>query len=68
MLKNIPNYDLEYSELLLYYIGILEESELYSDALQALDVNAKSRSIVDKTRILHFRGGKITTVPWSFKR
>jgi N-alpha-acetyltransferase 15/16, NatA auxiliary subunit len=67
--KNIPDYDFEYSELLLYYIRILEELEQYQEALQVLDVNAKSRSIVDKTRIMHLRGKSIKSISWlSFLR
>ncbi|KAG8885365.1 hypothetical protein FRB97_001440 [Tulasnella sp. 331] len=55
-LKDVPNYDLEYSELMLYYIRLLEDLQEYSEAMQLLDVHAKGRSIVDKTAITLLRG------------
>lgn len=54
-LQDVPNYDLDYSELMIYYIGLLEELKEYSEALQVLDVNAKGRNIVDKTAITLMR-------------
>ncbi|KAG9004716.1 hypothetical protein FRB93_010207 [Tulasnella sp. JGI-2019a] len=54
-LKDVPNYDLDYSELMLYYIRLLEELKEYSEAMQLLDVHAKGRSIVDKTAITLLR-------------
>ncbi|KAJ3822659.1 NMDA receptor-regulated protein 1-domain-containing protein [Lentinula raphanica] len=55
-LKNVPHYDVEHSEMLLYHVRLLEELEQYSEALTLLDVSAKDRAIVDKTAIMEFRG------------
>ncbi|KAG6836733.1 hypothetical protein H0H93_004139 [Arthromyces matolae] len=54
-LKNVADYDIEHSETLLYHIRILEEMEDYSEALALLDVNSKSRAIVDRAAIMEFR-------------
>ncbi|KDQ60157.1 hypothetical protein JAAARDRAFT_174177 [Jaapia argillacea MUCL 33604] len=54
-LKNVPDYDIEHSEVLLYHVRVLEELNEYSEALSLLDVNAKSRSIVDRTSIMEHR-------------
>lgn len=52
----MPDYDIEHSETLLYYIHILEELGDFSEALTVLDQNSRSRSIVDRTSILEIRG------------
>ncbi|KIY45057.1 N-terminal acetyltransferase A, auxiliary subunit [Fistulina hepatica ATCC 64428] len=54
-LKSVPDYDVEYSETLLYHIHILEQMGAYERALKLLDVNAKSRAIVDRTAIMEYR-------------
>ncbi|KAJ3799767.1 NMDA receptor-regulated protein 1-domain-containing protein [Lentinula aff. detonsa] len=54
-LKNIPHYDVEHSEMLLYHVRVLEELEQHSEALALLDVSAKDRAIVDKTAIMEVR-------------
>jgi len=54
-LKNVPDYDVEHSEILLYYIRVLEELGDLSEALTVLDRNSRSRSIVDRTSILEIR-------------
>ncbi|KAF8156996.1 NMDA receptor-regulated protein 1-domain-containing protein [Crassisporium funariophilum] len=54
-LKNIPDYDTEHSETLIYYIRLLEEIGELSEALSILDVSSKSRAIVDRTSILEIR-------------
>ena len=54
--KDIPPYDPEHSELLLYRVAILEEMGSLSEALNLLDLNAKSRSITDRSMILVIRG------------
>ncbi|KIM42317.1 hypothetical protein M413DRAFT_444742 [Hebeloma cylindrosporum] len=54
-LKNVPDYDIEHSETLLYYIHVLEELGDLSEALTVLDRNSRSRSIVDRTSILEIR-------------
>jgi len=56
MSQNVPDYDIEHSETLLYYIHILEELGDFSEALTVLDRNSRSRSIVDRTSILEIRG------------
>ncbi|KAF9559465.1 NMDA receptor-regulated protein 1a [Agrocybe pediades] len=59
-LKNVPNYDTEHSETLLYYVNILEEVGELSEALSVLDTNSKSRSIVDRTAVLEIRARLLT--------
>ncbi|KAJ6486930.1 NMDA receptor-regulated protein 1-domain-containing protein [Mycena sanguinolenta] len=54
-LKNVPDYDVEHSEALLYHIRLLEDMGEYNEALAMLDVNAKSRAIVDRTAIMEVR-------------
>ncbi|KAF8271885.1 NMDA receptor-regulated protein 1-domain-containing protein [Lactarius quietus] len=54
-LKNVPDYDPEQSDLLLYYVRILEEKGELSEALTLLDMNAKSRAIVDRVAVLETR-------------
>ncbi|KAI0371305.1 NMDA receptor-regulated protein 1a [Pilatotrama ljubarskyi] len=55
IVKNVPDYDIEMSEILLYHLRVLEELGEYSEALALLDANAKSRTIVDRTAIMEFR-------------
>ncbi|KAF9068910.1 NMDA receptor-regulated protein 1-domain-containing protein [Rhodocollybia butyracea] len=54
-LKNVPHYDVEHSETLLYHVRVLEELGQHAEALALLDVSAKDRAIVDKTAIMEFR-------------
>ncbi|KAL4251971.1 NMDA receptor-regulated protein 1a [Abortiporus biennis] len=54
-LKNIPDYDIEHSEVLLYHVRVLEDLGEFQEALNLLDVNAKSRAIIDRTAIMEFR-------------
>ncbi|EMD34697.1 hypothetical protein CERSUDRAFT_86122 [Gelatoporia subvermispora B] len=54
-LKNIPDYDVEHSESLLYHVRVLEELGEYEDAISFLDINAKSRAIVDRVAVMEFR-------------
>ncbi|KAH7926272.1 N-terminal acetyltransferase A, auxiliary subunit [Leucogyrophana mollusca] len=61
-LKNVPDYDVEYSELLLYHIRILEELGEATEALALLDVNAKSRAIVDRTAIMEYRARLLSSL------
>ena len=42
--------------MLLYHIRVLEDLEEYSEALSLLDVNAKSRAIIDRVAIMEYRG------------
>ena len=56
MAQNIPDYDIEHSETLIYYIRLLEEIGELSEALSILDTSSKSRAIVDRTTILETRG------------
>ncbi|KAF8899782.1 NMDA receptor-regulated protein 1a [Gymnopilus junonius] len=60
-LKNVPDYDYEHSETLLYYISVLEELGELSEALSILDTSAKSRAIVDRTAILEIRARILST-------
>ncbi|KAI0305165.1 NMDA receptor-regulated protein 1-domain-containing protein [Multifurca ochricompacta] len=54
-LKNVPDYDPEQSDLLLYHVRILEDMGELAEALTFLDVNAKSRSIVDRIAVMETR-------------
>jgi len=58
--QNVPDYDTEHSETLLYYIRVLEELGELSEALTVLDRNSRSRSIVDRTSILEIRGAHLS--------
>ena len=42
--------------MLLYHVRILEDLGEFSEALNLLDVSAKSRAIVDRVSIMEFRG------------
>ena len=42
--------------MLLYHIRILEDLGEYNEALNLLDVNAKSRAIIDRVSIMEYRG------------
>ncbi|TRM60398.1 NMDA receptor-regulated protein 1-domain-containing protein [Schizophyllum amplum] len=61
-LKEVPNYDVEQSETLLYHIRVLEELGQLQDALNLLDVSAKSRAIVDRTAIMETRSRLLTNL------
>ncbi|EKM56495.1 uncharacterized protein PHACADRAFT_253657 [Phanerochaete carnosa HHB-10118-sp] len=54
-LKNIPDYDVEHSEVLLYHVRVLEDLGELNEALNLLDVSAKSRAIIDRVAIMEFR-------------
>jgi peptide alpha-N-acetyltransferase len=55
--QNVPDYDVEHSETMLYHVRLLEDLGEYTEALSILDVSAKSRAIVDRTAIMEIRGG-----------
>ncbi|KAG9017506.1 hypothetical protein FRB90_001015 [Tulasnella sp. 427] len=50
--KGVPDYDFEFSELLTYYVTLVEDVGENSEALQLLEGYAKDRSIVDKMAIM----------------
>ncbi|KAJ6631099.1 NMDA receptor-regulated protein 1-domain-containing protein [Mycena sp. CBHHK59/15] len=54
-LKNVPDYDVEHSETMLYHIRLLEDLGEFTEALALLDVSAKSRAIVDRKSIMEIR-------------
>ncbi|KAF8999086.1 NMDA receptor-regulated protein 1-domain-containing protein [Cyathus striatus] len=60
ILMDVPDYDIEHSETLLYYINVLEQLGELNDALSVLDANAKSRAIVDRTAIMETRARILT--------
>ncbi|KAG6833055.1 hypothetical protein H0H87_012066 [Tephrocybe sp. NHM501043] len=62
-LKNVADYDIEHSETLLYHVRLLEEMEEYTDALSLLDINSKSRAIVDP-RLLSKLGSEEAEHAW----
>jgi peptide alpha-N-acetyltransferase len=43
---------------MLYHVRLLEELGEFTEALAMLDVNAKSRAIVDRTAIMEIRGAR----------
>lgn len=55
-IQNIPDYDIEHSEVLLYHVQILEDLGELNEGLNLLDVNAKSRAIIDRVAIMEYRG------------
>ncbi|KAF9788345.1 NMDA receptor-regulated protein 1a [Thelephora terrestris] len=62
ILKGVPDYDVEHSELLLYHVSLLEEVGEFSEALNLLDTNAKARVIIDRTAIMERRASLLTKV------
>ena len=60
--QNIPDYDVEHSEVLLYHVRILEDLEEFNDALALLDTSAKSRAIIDRVAIMEYRGNVVAFV------
>lgn len=56
IIQNIPDYDSEHSEVLLYHIRVLEDLGEFTEGLSLLDINAKSRAITDRVAIMEFRG------------
>lgn len=52
----MPDYDFENSELMLYYVRVLEDTGELREALSVLDTNAKSRIIVDRVAVMETRG------------
>ncbi|KZT68345.1 N-terminal acetyltransferase A, auxiliary subunit [Daedalea quercina L-15889] len=62
VLKNVPDYDVEHSEVLLYHVHLLEEMGEASEALTFLDINAKSRAIVDRVAIMEYRARLMSTL------
>ena len=55
-MQNVPDFDVEHSEVLLYHVRLLEELHRASDALVFLNSKADGRGIVDQTAILEIRG------------
>jgi N-alpha-acetyltransferase 15/16, NatA auxiliary subunit len=54
--QNVPDYDVDHSECMLYYVRLVEDLGEISEALGLLDSYAKTRVIVDRTAIMEFRG------------
>ena len=54
--QNVPDYDVEMSEILLYHVRVLEDLGDYVEALALLDSSAKARTIIDRVAIMEFRG------------
>jgi hypothetical protein len=52
----VPDYDPEQSDLLLYHVKVLEDMGELAEALTLLDINAKSRAIVDRVAVMETRG------------
>ncbi|TFK86666.1 N-terminal acetyltransferase A, auxiliary subunit [Polyporus arcularius HHB13444] len=55
IIKNVPDYDVEYSEILLYHVRVLEDLGDYTEAIALLDASAKERTIIDRVAIMEFR-------------
>ncbi|KAH7345734.1 NMDA receptor-regulated protein 1-domain-containing protein [Rhizoctonia solani] len=60
MLKNVPDYDCEHSEFLLYHLRIMENLGKHEEVLAALDVYSKQREILDRTAIVEFRARNLS--------
>ncbi|KAF9652586.1 N-terminal acetyltransferase A, auxiliary subunit [Thelephora ganbajun] len=60
ILKDVPDYDVEHSEMLLYHVALLEEVGQFSEALSLLDTNAKARLIIDRTAVMERRARLLT--------
>jgi N-alpha-acetyltransferase 15/16, NatA auxiliary subunit len=58
----VPDYDPEQSELLLYHVKILEDMGEIAEALTLLDINAKSRAILDRVAVMETRGVILSSV------
>lgn len=58
----MPDYDPEQSELLLYHVKILEDMGELAEALTLLDINAKSRAILDRVAVMETRGVILSSV------
>ncbi|KAK2461025.1 hypothetical protein APHAL10511_006966 [Amanita phalloides] len=54
-LRNLPDYDVEQSETMLYHVRVLEDLGQVKEALSLLDAKAKDRVIVDRTAIMENR-------------
>lgn len=52
----MPDYDVEFSEVLLYHVRVLEDLGDYTEAIALLDASAKERTIIDRVAIMEFRG------------
>jgi N-alpha-acetyltransferase 15/16, NatA auxiliary subunit len=55
VIKNIPDYDVDHSEILLYHAQVLELLEDYTAALNFLDIKLSNRRIVDRHAALEAR-------------
>ena len=62
-IQNIPDYDIEHSEVLLCHVRILKDLGELNEALTLLDVNAKSRAIIDRVSIMEYRGRSLIPLP-----
>lgn len=56
----MPDYDPEQSDLLLYQVKVLEDAGESAEALTLLDINAKSRAIVDRVAVMETRGAALS--------
>lgn len=54
--QDVPDYDVEHSETILYHVRLLEDLGQFPEALSLLDTNAKARTIVDRTAVMENRG------------
>ena len=57
--QNIPDYDVEHSEVLLYHVRVLEDLSEFNEALALLDTSAKTRAITDRVAIMEYRGATV---------
>ena len=55
----MPDYDFEHSEVMLYYVRILEDLGETGEAITVLDAKSKERVIVDRTAVMEVRGTTI---------
>lgn len=55
-MQSVPEFDVEHSETLLYYVRVLEEVGAYDAAVEALNEGEKNKYILDRTAALEARG------------
>lgn len=55
-MQNVPDHDIEHSDVMLYYLKLLIELERYSEALELIDLADQHKSIVDRVALLECRG------------
>jgi peptide alpha-N-acetyltransferase len=53
--QEIPKQDPDYSELLLFYLAVLERNGAHEEALKQLIQHSESRNIVDQLQVMQIQ-------------